>query len=852
MKIWLNSYKIIISLAVSALLAPFLWNCMDYDSDYERFWLLDPSISNQRALLPFTYTVNRYYDNGLLPDTTYQAENDLAWQGMLGDNTAKKDIHQILYYTSPDDYFNKKYAKSNRFMQSLRTPNHARYLQYLNFAKTCEKIFTGDDWNEKKAGIDLKIPIQQGQSILQKHAEETALTRRAAYLLMKLYRYADQQPEAKALFDTYFRKNPTKDWLNAAAIYQYAEMEPDSVQANVWLARAWDAGFYERIWVWHSFNSKALNASVNAAVTGREKAILTLLPATREPGPALAALQKVYAFDPTTPELSKLMAREVNKLENWLLSPALYGASSRIEIPHGDDSPKIDTVALLKSDLEHLHACRNFVQQVIQDGKRTDAAFWYLSGAHLAYLDKDFGKAGELAQQGQQVANAPNNQQTQLQIIAILAEIGVSKQIAPATENKIPGLFKAIRKNPDAFETPVALEQKLALLLSEVFIQHQETAKGAFLLGLTSSYSEGMGYMNASVLFDKLLAIGQPADFDRAIQMAERPQTDFERWFAETPYRYTTELAWNEKTQSMEPADGQPASWEVHKIREFKAMWYTRKDQLDNALLALKDVPDTYWPRRGTIVDYDHIYFKINPFSVGIGITDVPLSQPDTTGKFNKRTLLEKLIDLKKTTDPAKQQEAYFLLGNGYYNMTYYGSDWWLMMDVGKSTGTLEYLDGRETGMLPDHRQPWKMLSTWSLFGFMTVAFAGFARKKQRRYLLFCLLLPLCLPFACKKATSTAATLQPSTPFNEVYYRCTLAKDWYEKAAKLHPDNDLGIAAAYMAGVCERHQQYFAFTRTRKNWDDPFVPKANPYYDAIKGKNFTSPVSCSYLQQKLK
>lgn len=846
--------QLVIGTAIIAVLAPFLWNCYDMGAEYGRFWLLEPNITNQRTLLPFTYSSELYYQYGWgMDDTTYQVENVKAWKTMLGDNMAEKDIHQILYYTPPADFFKKKYNKKNSFIAALNKPGHAVHLQYLNFAKNCEEVFTGNDWDQKKSNSRVNELIPQGQTLLQSVKTDKNLSRRTAYLLSKLYRFTDQIQESNQLFEQYFAKDPEKDWLNAAAIYQNAERQTDSLQANIWLARAWDAGFYNPIWIWHSFSKKDLEASVKVATLGRDKAVMTIIPASREPGPALTSLQKAYNFDPTVPDLAKLMSREVNKLENWLLSPALYGEHNRVEIPYSENPVKLDSGALLKTDLAHLHACRTFVQQVISDKKRNDMAFWHLSGAHLAYLDQDFKTASELAQSGQQVAGAPANQKIQLQLMSVLAEIGSSGQITTETENKIPGLFQSIRQNSTAFEAPEELQDKLALLLSDVFIRKHEIAKGAFLLGKTTEYFDGMGYMTSRDLFDKLLEVGSPSDFDRAIQMVENPKTDFERWFAQEPHRYNADLGWDDKTQSLKPAPGQSTAWETDKLREFKAIYYTRRDQPDSALMAIKNVSDNYWSRKGNITDYDHAYFQNNPFSTAVSVVDVPLSQPDSTGQFNKRTFLEKLIALRNTTDPAQQQEAYFLLGNAYYNMTYYGRDWWLMMAPEKSIGELEYYSNSDTGAIPDApAQPWDMIFVWSAVGVFTTALGGSRLKKYGKWFIGVLLFPILMPFACKPSATPPKTAAQILPFNDIYYRCTLAKSWYEKAIKINPDNDLGIAASYMAGVCEEHQQYYQFTRTRKNWDEQFKAGENSFYNALKGKNFKSPVSCAYFQERIK
>jgi hypothetical protein len=853
MKTYPNYLKILISTAFLAILVPFLWNCADYDADGSRFWLLEPNIANQRNLLPFTYTAERYYKYGWGEnDTTYQVENVKEWQAMLSEKVAAQDIHQILYNTQPEPYFGKKYAPKNTFMAALKQAKNANLLQYLNYAKGCENIFTQDDeWDKKIRANFIKNHIQDGKTLLIANAKNQQLSPRIAYLLIKLNRYDNQPKIAKALFEQYFAKKTNKNWLNAAAIYQNANLQPDSIQQNIWLAKAWDADFQNRVWLYQAFREKGLAAALKATNEPRTQAVMTLIPATRKPGPALKDLQSAYKYDPTVRDLSTLMAREVNKLENWLLSPVVYGFENHFELSFVEKPLKADSIAQLKTDIAHLHACRAFVQQVIDEKKREDLAFWYLSGAHLAYLDKDFGAAIALAEAGYKLNTAPMNQKVQLHLISVLAEIGEKGQITEATENKIPLLFKAIEQNKTALVAPDDLRKKLAALLSDIFIKRNEIAKGAFLLGKTSEYTPNYGYMQSGELFEKLLKVGKPADFDKAIQMVEKPNTDFERWFASEPHRYSTAMDWNEK-DGYGPAKNAKTDWDTQKLREFKAMYYMRADQPDSALISLQNVPESYWKENAQRGDGGN-YFNKNPFSVGINIDNLPLSYAKIKTIYNKKTFLENLNVLRATNDPAKQQEAFFLVGNAYYNMTYYGTDWWLMVKSDKSSGEVDYINSANFGAISPKTESKYSTFGWSTLGFIFIGFIGFSSKKRRKYGFLLLLGILIFPYACKKVNTIAAKkIAATTPFADVYYRCTLAKNWYEKVQKINPDNDLGIAATYMLGQIESHQQYYKFMETRKDWNAEYQEGENAYFSSLKGKVFKSVMSCSWMKGKVK
>jgi hypothetical protein len=837
---YLVYFKVLISTIFLTLLLPFLWNCADYDPNYGRFWLLEPNINNQRSLLPFTYTSDLYYGWGEY-DTAYQVENVKNWQTVLGGKIATDDIHQILYYTSSDDFFAKRYFQKNSFIAALKAPNNTRYWSYLSFAKRCENIFTGnDEWEKTDKSPLAKDQIVVGKKLLAENAKDANLEPRIAYFLIKLHRLNKQENEAKALFEQYFAKNKQKNWLNAAAIYQNSQLQTDPKQANIWYAKAWDAGFHHRIWLQQAFKTADLEASIKTATEPRDKATMCLIPATHEPGPALTAIQRAYGFDPTLPDLAKLMSREVNKLENWLLSPTLYGDPARIEQPYIEEEkrPKYDSVAQLKTDLAHLHACRAYVQKVISENKRDDMAFWHLSGAHLAYLDKDFKETMALAEAGVKLKTAPMNQKIQLHLISILAEIGDKGMISEATENKIPVIFKAIEQNKTAFDANVELKGKLAELLSDLFVKRNEKVKSVFLLGKSA----------LEIPFENLVLNGSSADFDRAIAITTSPKTDFERWLATEHAISEWETDFGSKPMDQKKYNEVKTKANLEQLFSLKSMYYTRHNQLDSALIALQKLPDAYWKSK---YPANAEYPLKNPFSVGINIDGVPLTNEKTKQYFNPKVFLEKLIALKKEQNSSSNQENYLLLGNAYYNMAYHGRDWWMMVTFGKSSGEVESYYQPELGAIPEKSVPNSSIFYWSALGLIATAFAGFSSKKGRKYLFFMLFAAFLVPFSCKKVTPPVKNPQTLSNFEDVYYRCSLAKEWYAKAAQINPNNDLGIAATYMLGECEKHQQLFEFSRNKKDYNEEFVEKPNAYYDKIKGKTFKSVMSCSWLKEKL-
>ena len=785
-----NWRALLISTLTGAVALPLLWNCIDYYPDDYRFWLLDPDVAHQRALLPFTYSAELYYGYGReeITDTSYRHENVLWWQSVTDKSIPEKDITDILYYTPAGRYFDKLYHKNNALMKFIRRPGRQNLLQYLDFAKTCESALSPDDpWSSDRtvAKNIAKGTLPKGQQLLTATAAQPELQRRVAWQMLRLYRLLGQKQQVRNTYEQYFGKKTEKDWLQAAAMYYYAQVQSTPERANIWYARAWQAGFYQRIWLLHAidWNKEAATLS-HPEATAADKAALLSMKALRDPGRCAALLEQIYELDPQSADLPKLISREVNKLENWLLTPKLLKSDFRFGLPQVEEE---DHSANLRNDLAYLKEVILFNRLVMQDDVRSDRAFWKLTAAHLAWLNQDFGVSQLLANQALGLPDVPPQQTVQLKIIRLLSEIGEKGRISTTSENEIPNVFKAIQEHAADFQSAPQMAQKLALLLSDQFARQGQPAKAALMLGHTSEYYPQAGFPQARATFDYLLKNGSAEDFDQAIRMVKTPQGGFEQWMAGIPQRYSGGLTWDDATQQVIPEPGND-QWETERLYEFKAMYHLRKGQLENAVEALKRVPDTYWHRTGQSADYGHVYFKNNPFSVGIPVNGVPLTVSDTMNRYNKRTFLEQIIQLQKDNDPAHAQANALLLGNAWYNMSWYGQDWWLMLNPEKSM----------------------MDTEWNA---------------------------------------------ENTDFDEnmesVYLQSSKAREWYEKAARLNPNNDLGIAATYMTGRCEENRRYREFILRRKDNDEQYTRSLNPYFEQIKGKDYYSPLSCTWLNSKL-
>jgi len=854
-----NNFFVKCGISAALLLAPCkAFVCADYDPESWRFWLFQPDVAGVTDLLPFTYTSERFY-KGSEPetDTTNYLVNAREWQSLLGASVKENDIYQMLYKTPPANYFAGDYRKNNSFIQALQQSKNAELLDYLNFAKQCEQAMSGSN---KQA--NLQKTREAGRVLFDKTNNPFAKLR-CAYLLLKLDGYLGDQADLKQQLD-YVQKNaPAGAWVRDQALYNYALAQTADPQRNYCLSLAFDGCRWNKAWTMVFFRSAGLPKALRLAKNDHERAVLETMAALQYPGRALDRLERIYRLEPAYPALSMLLAREVNKLENWLLTQQLTGSEARFELPW-DQQEKATREGLLRADLAYLHQLDQFVNRILATGKSPDAAFWRLSAAHLMLLDGDFIKTREHLQQISAPGQLPARLQIQVRITDLLTELLENKTIKPETENKIPDIFALIDQQKSQIPDADILKSQIALYLSDAFIRKGSIGKGVLLLSKTNQ--EWSSPFGNRVCYYKLLEVAKPADYDALLALLDGPKVSpFDRWLTADPVAFDFD-PWDGDWDSGEfvPAKHPDAKWDTNKIREFKARYYIWEDRLDSAYVVLNDIPVAYWAGQDSA---ETGYFK-NPFSVGIEIPDLALSGEKVDFGRDQAKFVKKMIDLQNEAekDPAKKQLNYILLGNAYFNMSWMGR-WWNMYHTQRSS--VEFADVRrpeaaappKTGQNKLPRTPW--LFGLGMLGLLT---AGLFRRRRGAGILLTTasLLLLCGLWNCTRSTPVQTTLPAWTPtvsadFDAAYYCCDRAKVCYGKALDADPNKETAILAAYMGGLCQQAREVYDYKKTHPEdymYDQldgkiKFTP--NPYLSKLPADlKYMPAVSCAVFSSFLK
>jgi hypothetical protein len=513
---------------------------------------------------------------------------------------------------------------------------------------------------------------------------------------------------------------------------------------------------------------------------------------------------------------------------------------------------------LRKKDIEHLHQCRGFVDEVIKTGKHGgNLAFWQLCTAQLAFLDQDFDTANRMAQLVSKQNVLPTQQSVQAQLLIFLAEMGKAKTITPSIEDKIPALFDLIEKNKNTIVDADILQDQLVLLLSNMLIKKGRIAEGSLLLARTNRIWETLGYGSFATSYDRLLKIAKPAHFDQALAIVRSPKTTFQNWLAQQGASYRTnweeKYKWNEAMSRYKKNPAYNVKWSADKILEFKATYYMRQDKLDSALTVFQQIQPSHLTNEWEAA-YKY-YLKHNPFTVGIPFPNLPLSDTVVKVPFDKISFLKQLIALKqsaaKNNGEAKQKDL-FLIANAYYNMSFNGRGWWLMNAPYKGSGDMEIFASQTLSSVVPTKEKNNPYTPYSVGALVLVGMLGFGYRKNKGLLVILpIFLGSALYFVACKSENPQKNAQntPAKKLNEVdkdYFTSALAKNWYEKAIDAAPKTEIALASQLMLEHCKIHAQNYQLALEKKYdyWSEDNKTVITPNLTAKEIQISASALSC--------
>lgn len=633
-----------------------------------RFWLLQPDLTNQYDLTPFFFASGYLYRGDMrLAKETYPKQNVDEWYKEIKGKASKQDIDELLYNTDAHKYLNEQQqiAKRNTFMRFLLQPQNKELYRYMMLSKKMEvRALNPDPWEEMKLDPFTFERMKDEAKVLQQQATTEFVKFRTAYQLIRMHAWRMQLDSAQVIYNRWIEPAKTKSWIKSAALYQIA-INTWGLKRQYLLSKVFDRGDYNRTPCLVYFDSQNIDSIVMLAKNQHERNVLHAMKAFNYPGRSLQYLQQIYRSEPGYKDLQFLLLREINKVEDWLLTtkvtsfqePATYHTEFDWYETYTDHAAQN-----FANDRAYAHQLYQFIVKLINDRKNQPVALLHLYAAHLCLVQKDYScseKHLNLAE-----AAKPKDVKARMQIKINRLLLHLENGFGTREESEL----MEIMNTPDkatGFYDPGIMKSQLVLYAARKIIRNGSKAKGLMLLSRTNRALGDLPIRNFKTVYQEIEQQASAADYDEMLKILSKKQkTPFEKFVTQGQFRRA-----NENNEWY--GDSDSIVWDRNKLLDYKASWYIRNHRLRESLATVKQIPDSFWNQ--------HPYSSyIAGDAFFVDIYAIWNFDRDTAPRTNKRKILERMVYLEQLAkkDTRKAAECYYQLANAWFNLSWYGKNW--------------------------------------------------------------------------------------------------------------------------------------------------------------------------------
>lgn len=651
-----------------------------YHGEEYRVSLLSPWLAGEEYA-PFFYSAYLLYEAPISGSGHDRRRNCNEWAAYMGGTVDPAHVQAVLYGSSLQDLNNalsgdaQSPLAANAFWKALRQPARKAVLDYVLLAKQYEMYASGslkaDPWGEYS--YDYMSFQEQLEEVAQRakqglaDTQDAFLRKRYAYQNLVMARYKDDKARFKSLWDQHFASEANGgsilyDW----ALHHKAAMVTNEAERSYLYALSFMRCPEKRLYSYGQFDPKLATRALGMAKTPEEKAHVLAMAALKNPGRALDLISRVQSTFPQHPLLRLLVIREINKLEDWLLTmpvtgllPAYHPSNNQMDEYYGEGNDWMQYRLINRQkDEAYLAELLGFVQKLPATASLPISMKQLLIG-HLLMLRKDVAGAqaawqGLSARSGKAIAT----QLSKDQLLLLLNEKDLSQ---PDVQQQMQSLLYRWKNSFEGRPEEMRDWQVVCKMISQQYEQQNQLAEAFLLNNHSLNLPTDETYNYHSPFYGLLGFLDWRADekaIDQVLALMDKPKkTAWENFLLKAP-RPTREA-----------------------LLDLRGTISFRKNHLEEALKAFQQIDPSFWREH---YEYRN-HLKNDPF-VARAFTKPPFKPfPES-----KVALIQQLMELEKQLNgPADQVPAAELkLGIAWLNFSHYGNSWmmfsygWSMYDV--------------------------------------------------------------------------------------------------------------------------------------------------------------------------
>lgn len=606
------------------------------------------------ALNNFVFTYS-YYNGDLGSYMGDYTQNINQWHSYLGDSSVKKsDIYEVLYLMNKDDYDRHQNVnlENNTFLKAIKA-NKAAF-EYLHMIKHRSEATFKSTWDEFAEGYgnfygDATVDAKTCDSLF-KRCKDPYLKKRYAYQLLVCNFYGNDTTVLQELYNTYFQ-DTQKDWLDYSAQYYYAfaHEKHDSLWLDCFMYGA-DKTFSTAREIYSSENfAQRLHTEKDPT----KLSYLMVIKALRDPGRSMPALQKIQQLDPNNRYMDFLITREINKIEDWILTPQVGGFESYVANSLYEENANYGKVNNWHDDLRYAHHFATFLNELPHSNE--SKLFRALAKVYINAIAEN--KISQQAFLNVDEFEKGSSYYLQAKFLNLVIQLKTGK-VSPHIEAEILELLQLSDKDK-------YFKYQFIRTLSQFMLANDALRAKGFLLMAQGRLPKHIPKVYVDYTFyTDIFENATVQDLTQIVALIrKKDKTPFEVFITKPVKDFYYHYYNDEEDDDIRYS----APIDTLKILDIMAIKHIQKDQLEPALQVYNTFPKEYW--------LNH-YFD-DPFT--FDISDGHNHQKRDKAGYTKKAFLEKLISYKQQlmlqpTDPLLN----YYVGNAYMSLTYYGKNWYM------------------------------------------------------------------------------------------------------------------------------------------------------------------------------
>ncbi|MBK9484091.1 MAG: hypothetical protein IPO01_02375 [Chitinophagaceae bacterium] len=669
------NWKAFITACISTAIISFPQNIIGCGPDADPYdyytSFFHQNLPDAQGYRPFYYIgYQSFYDDAEPTDVTDVLADE--WIKYCGHSVQKADAKKLVNKFAWKDlnnlYYNLEKNQPLKIPDSVKQNSMTAYfiqskdleaLGYILYAKQVEPYVTGGegDWNAPaRDSLKMAKLIKNGQQ-LYAVAKKDIFKQKYAYQFLRLAHYSERYTDVINWYDEFAARTtsnsvlqPLTLALKAGALFRTGQQK----EAAYLFSKVFAASTAKRISNYLGFNWSVdwkanKNDYLDMCKGDKERAAMLALFALSSSDNSLPDMKEIFRLNPASEELEVLVVREINKLEEKYLTPAM------LKVPGGkpfyftwEDESK-DSV--MRESEKEVTSLASFLNDAAQSKSISNAGLFETAAGYAAYMTRDYTTAKKYLADAEKM---PLTQKVKDQwaLTNLLVTINEKDKIDAAFEEQLLPSLQWIAEKVKA-EKAVTLnywqvQQWRSIyrnLMSEVlakrYHEQGDLAKETLCIGAADHMMKGQQNYYGSV---------NGIDFLRNNLMSKDVEKLYSLLTTNQPNKFESYLFAHNSVTKKEVVDFAGTSY----VREYD---YTKAIE---------------WFKKSS----DKKAITKNPF-IDV-LYDVEEQLADEK-KFSttKLAFAQEMLKLEQQTrQPAMAAKSFYKMALGMYNITYYGHTW--------------------------------------------------------------------------------------------------------------------------------------------------------------------------------